>query len=737
MAFRVPHGRIQAVAWSYDGRRIAYSDMSYVRICDAQTFATERILVGHANRVSSIDWNRSNNRIATASYDGTVRIWSSVGVPLKTLRGHTQEVNAVAWSKSGDRLASASNDGTVRIWTADGELVRVIRVSGSPVNCVAWRSDGTRLITGDDNNQVKLWNVDGSLRLACGEGHLAPVTLVAWGPGGKRFASATSGFRTNDGHNISDVRLWDADGRPTGSLMRESRVFGLQWNPDGSLLTLTNHRGQLQFIRPNGKVKSREKIPQFGGEISEPRLAWSPNGKEIAVAGTGQIAVVNPEDVKQIRLSKRDRYAAFRNVAFPAVDRNRDRAIVGPEGNESSLGLWNLSTGSVTDLPSDFAVDRLNNQSGSAPWLNNQSFSPTGDRIAFVQGKTRLATWNSDTGALKVITQSDHPIGDVVWGSSEEIAYSDDQGTIRAIKTDGTKIFEWHPTRPPQPTAPGNGPLVFIGGQRAARFHWRGRALVVGEGTAIEARRLDGSAGVSSEPVSFEFGSAFQRSWITRDLQLALALFTEDNKRFLKLCRAGKEAIKLPDWPKDIACFDCSGDLTRFVAGCNNGELILWRLDDPKAATEGPVAQKCGSVTAVVFSPNGQRFATGGWDSLVKIWKSDGTLERTLYENTLPVGRLWWSSDGKQLLVVAMNGTFCRWTVDDGRLESRIVINENGKPIRIGREGRVDSPEPQSIGEELCALLEKPDGSVEIVEYPEFLKRAGLAAQGTTDPKRN
>ena len=56
------------------------------------------------------------------------------------------------------------------------------------------------------------------------------------------------------------------------------------------------------------------------------------------------------------------------------------------------------------------------------------------------------------------------------------------------------------------------------------------------------------------------------------------------------------------------------------------------------------------------------------------------------------------------------------WTVKTGRLESQIVLNENGKPIRIGRGGRVDSPEPQSIEDELCALLEKPDGSVEIVE---------------------
>lgn len=723
LAYKVPRGRIQAVAWSPDGRKLAYSDMSYVRICDAQTFDTERILVGHSNRVSSIDWNRSNNRIASASYDGTVRIWSADGVPEKVLKGHTREVNGVAWSKSGNRLASVGNDGTLRIWSADGSALQVIQASRRPVNCIAWRPDGTRLISGDDSNQVKLWNVDGTLRRVC-EGHLAGVTLVAWGPGGKRFGSATAGFHNEDGRNISDVRLWDADGTPTGSLVRDSRVFGLQWNPDGSFLTITNHRGQLQFIRPNGKLKSHQKIAQIGGEISEPRLAWSPNGKEIAIAGTGNLVVVNPEDVTQVRLSKRVPYALFRNVAFPAIARNRDRAIVGPEGREPAFGLWNLTTATVTDLPRDLDVQRL----------NNQSFSPSGNRIAYAREQTRLATWNPETGSVKVVTQSDHPIVDVVWGSfEEEIAYSDDEGTIRVVKTDGRKIFEWRPKHPPQAVAPGNGPLVFIGGQRAACFHWRGRALVVGEGSAIETRRLDGST-----TTSFEFGSRFQRSWLTRDLQHALGLFEDNHKRFLKMCGAGKEATgKLADWPDDIACFDCSADLTRFVMGRANGEFNLWRLDDPTRAPEEEAAHTFGGVTAVVFSPNGQRFATGGWDSLVKIWKVDGSLERTLYENTLPVGKLWWSGDGKQLLAVAMNGTFFQWTAEQGRLESRILLNENGKPIRIGRDGHADSSEAQTIGDELYALLEKADGSVEIVGYSEFLKRTGRAAQESTDSRHN
>src|ERR1700685_2930230 len=76
LACKIPRGRIYAVAWSPDGRKLAYTEQNTIRICDAQTFKTERFLVGHSQRVTSIDWNRAANRIASASFDGTLRIWS-------------------------------------------------------------------------------------------------------------------------------------------------------------------------------------------------------------------------------------------------------------------------------------------------------------------------------------------------------------------------------------------------------------------------------------------------------------------------------------------------------------------------------------------------------------------------------------------------------------------------------------------------------------------------------------
>jgi WD40 repeat protein len=58
----------------------------------------------------------AQDTLATASEDGTVRIWTKDGQPIHALFGHTKAVRAVAWSADGTRLASGSDDKTARIW---------------------------------------------------------------------------------------------------------------------------------------------------------------------------------------------------------------------------------------------------------------------------------------------------------------------------------------------------------------------------------------------------------------------------------------------------------------------------------------------------------------------------------------------------------------------------------------------------------------------------------------------
>jgi hypothetical protein len=69
--------------------------------------------------VLSVAFSPDGGRLATASWDGTARVWDAAsGRQLALLQGHTSRVDRVVFGPDGARLATASADGTVRLWIA-------------------------------------------------------------------------------------------------------------------------------------------------------------------------------------------------------------------------------------------------------------------------------------------------------------------------------------------------------------------------------------------------------------------------------------------------------------------------------------------------------------------------------------------------------------------------------------------------------------------------------------------
>jgi WD40 repeat protein len=74
---------------------------------------------GHSARVLSVSFAPDGQTLASASADGTVKLWDKSGRELQTLEGHSSSVNSVSFAPDGQTLASASTDGTVILWNLD------------------------------------------------------------------------------------------------------------------------------------------------------------------------------------------------------------------------------------------------------------------------------------------------------------------------------------------------------------------------------------------------------------------------------------------------------------------------------------------------------------------------------------------------------------------------------------------------------------------------------------------
>ncbi|MGB3300710.1 MAG: CHAT domain-containing protein, partial [Phormidesmis sp.] len=150
-----------------------------------------KILEGHRSEIWGLAISPNNQTIASASDDKTIRLWRTDGTAIATLTGHRSAVNAVAFSSNGEHIASAGEDGEVRLWQSDGTGIKTFQAHEEKIDAIAFSPNRQLIATGSGDTTIKLWNAKGDLKATL-KGHTGTVRGIAFSPDGLALASASA-----------------------------------------------------------------------------------------------------------------------------------------------------------------------------------------------------------------------------------------------------------------------------------------------------------------------------------------------------------------------------------------------------------------------------------------------------------------------------------------------------------------------------------------------------------------
>ncbi|MEL7212848.1 MAG: c-type cytochrome [Pseudomonadota bacterium] len=129
------------------------------------------------------------DRVASASWDGTIGLWSLSGAAPVMLEGHDAGVNDVAFSADGTLLYSASTDGTLRIWdVATGEAKRLLLRHGFGINQMVLNEEAGWLAYGAVDGVTRVLDLATDDQIADFTLERRPVLAMAANPDMTRIA---------------------------------------------------------------------------------------------------------------------------------------------------------------------------------------------------------------------------------------------------------------------------------------------------------------------------------------------------------------------------------------------------------------------------------------------------------------------------------------------------------------------------------------------------------------------
>ncbi|KAL3282912.1 hypothetical protein HHI36_006070 [Cryptolaemus montrouzieri] len=284
--------------------------------------------------VTSLDWNCDGSLLATGSYDGYARIWTTDGRLASTLGQHKGPIFALKWNKRGNYILSAGVDKTTIIWDAASGLctqqfsyhsapaldvdwqtnnsfascstdqcihvcklgmdkpIKSFQGHTNEVNAIKWDPQGILLASCSDDMTLKIWSMKQDTCVHDLQAHSKEIYTIKWSPTGPGTQNPNMNLILASASFDSTVRLWDVDkGACIHTLTKHTEpVYSVAFSPDGKFLA----SGSFDKCVHIWSTQSGQLVHSYKGTGGIFEVCWNSRGDKVgASASDGSVFVLD------------------------------------------------------------------------------------------------------------------------------------------------------------------------------------------------------------------------------------------------------------------------------------------------------------------------------------------------------------------------------------------------------------------------------------------------------------
>ena len=328
-----------AVAWGDGGRHFAtWSRERVLRLFTPAWAERTRWPALDMRDDATLAFRRGTDELLLAD-EHALRTWSvDPDDRLDVLRGHKGVAEGNRWpfvydaafSPDGRRLATAAWDGTVRVWSvATGRMLATLPMPGA-VHAVAWSPDGATIVAAGRPNHVVAFDARTGHRTAVASDGIDRMQGgVSFTPDGKAVLTPlpAGGAVLRDATTLA----------PIGEVLSpQATAFSSVVGADGSVVLGLFDGEWVRF----GPPPARRLVPMPRHALGVERVAVSPDGRRVASASDDGTARVVDAETGAVLAELRGHVGKVYAVAF-----SPDGTRLATGGDDATVRLHDAATG--------------------------------------------------------------------------------------------------------------------------------------------------------------------------------------------------------------------------------------------------------------------------------------------------------------------------------------------------------------------------------------------------------